>query len=591
MLGALLYLRLTSLKNITLSRLRRLKQPKYFLGALAGIAYIYFIFYRQLSGGSTALAGLPAGLSEGLAPTFDLTATLSVFGALVLLVIVLFTWALPKEKPGLPFSEAEIAFLFPAPISRRRLIHFRLLGAQIRILVSAVIFTLISRGWSFLGGGALTHVLGWWLILTTLNLHFTGAALTINRHIDNGANPAIRRWLILAGVALLLLVSVLSISNAAPPFPEGNIGPTDFFSWLARSMDRGVLYWLLIPGKLVIAPFLAANSAEFFRTVGPAALILIGHYCWVARQETSFEEASIAYAEKRAARLARLEDGTYRLGQDKVKVRREPFSLRVPGRAEVAFLWKNLLGTLPYFHARVWLGCALLTCVTVPWIVGGEHQKTGASIIITLTAIFFAYTLLLGPQLARQDLRSDLPHADILKTYPLAGWQIILGEILTPIAILTGLLWLNLLALVLALSPMADKIAWLTPSFRLTASLCIGAVIPVLCALQLLIPNAAALLFPAWFQATRQRSGGIDVMGQRLIFVFGQFLVILLSLFPAVLGAALVIFASQWLIGASAAVVLGTLVALTILGAEVACGLWWLGERFEKFDLATELRP
>jgi hypothetical protein len=591
MLGALLYLRLTSLKNIVLSRLRRLKQPKYFLGAVAGIAYIYFIFSRQLSGGSTALAGLPAGLPGGLAPTFDFNATLSVFGALVLLVIVLFTWALPKEKPGLPFSEAEVAFLFPAPISRRRLIHFRLLGAQLRILFSAVIFTLLSRGWSFLGGDALTHVLGWWLILTTVNLHLTGAALTINRHIDNGANPAVRRWLILAGVALLLLVSTLSIANAAPPFPEGNIGPADFFSWLARCLDTGLLHGLLIPGKLVIAPFLAANYAEFFRTIGPAALILIGHYFWVARQETSFEEASIAYAEKRAARLARLRDGTYRLGQDKAKARREPFRLRVPGRVEVAFLWKNLLGTLPYFHARVWLGCALLTCVAVPWIVRGEHQKTGANIIITFTALFSAYTLLLGPQLARQDLRSDLPHADILKTYPLAGWQIILGEILTPIAILTGLLWLNLLALVLALAPMADKITWLTPSFRLTASLCIAAVIPVLCALQLLIPNAAALLFPAWFQATRQRSGGIDVMGQRLIFVFGQLLVILLSLFPAVLGAALVIFASQWLIGASAAVVLGTLIALTVLGVEVACGLWWLGERFEKFDLATELRP
>jgi len=590
MLGALLYLRLTSLKNITLSRLRRLKQPKYFLGAAVGVAYFYFMLFRRFSGGSTSLAGLPSSLSAGLAPTYNFTATLSIFGALVLLAIVLFTWALPKEKPGLPFTEAEVAFLFPAPISRRRLIHFRLAGAQIRILFSAVIFTLISRGWSFLGGGALTHVLGWWLILTTLNLHFTGAALTINSHIDNGANPVIRRWLILAGVALLLLVSSLSILNAAPSFPDGNIGPGDVADWLARCIDSGLLHWLLIPGKLIIAPFLAANSSEFFRTVGPAALILIGHYFWVARQEASFEEASIAYAEKRAARLARVREGTYRLGQDKAKARREPFSLRVPGRAELAFLWKNLLGTRPYFHARVWLGSALLICIAVPWIVRGEHQKIGANFIITFTAIFSAYTLLLGPQLARQDLRSDLVHADILKTYPLAGWQIILGEILTPIAILTGLLWLNLLAQVLALAAMANNIAWLTSGFRLTASLCIGAIIPVLCALQLIIPNAAALLFPAWFQSTRQRSGGIDMIGQRLIFVFGQLLVILLSLFPAILGAALVIFASQWLIGACAAVILGSLVALTILGAEVACGLWWLGERFEKFDLATELR-
>ncbi len=40
MLGALLYLRLTSLKNLLLSRLRRLRQPKYLLGAAVGVAYL-----------------------------------------------------------------------------------------------------------------------------------------------------------------------------------------------------------------------------------------------------------------------------------------------------------------------------------------------------------------------------------------------------------------------------------------------------------------------------------------------------------------------------------------------------------------------
>ena len=34
------------------------------------------------------------------------------------------------------------------------------------------------------------------------------------------------------------------------------------------------------------------------------------------------------------------------------------------------------------------------------------------------------------PQLLRQDLRSDLLNADLLKAYPLPGWQIVLGEVL-----------------------------------------------------------------------------------------------------------------------------------------------------------------
>ena len=590
MLGALLYLRLTSLKNLLLSRLRRLQQPKYLFGALVGAAYFYLVFFRRSSTPGLIHFIPPAGLPVAALSGFDLVAVLTVFGAFTLSVIVLFTWALPKEKPGLAFSEAEVAFLFPAPISRRKLIHFRLLGAQVRILVSALFFTLISRGWSFLGGNVFTHVLGWWLILTTLNLHFTGAALTITKLIERGVSAGRRRLILLGVVALIAVISAASLWRNAPPFPTGNFGPGAFATWLAAVLDAGLLHGLLIPGKIVVAPFLAPDLGSFLRAAAPAVTLLIAHYLWVARQEVSFEEASIAHAEKRAARIARIRGGGT-IGAMPAKPRREPFRLRVPGRPELAFLWKNLLSTRPYFHWRVWATCAAGIVIGVPWVA--RHDASGAftAIISVSSAIFIGYALMLGPQLARQDLRSDLPNSDILKTYPLTGWQILLGETLTPVVILTGLVWLALLAAALALEPRAATLVWLTPGFRLIATLCAAATVPVLCALQLIIPNAAALLFPAWFQATRQRGGGIDVMGQRLIFVFGQFIVILLALCPAVIGAGLVIFASQWLIGASAAVILATLLALTVLGAEVGCGLWWLGQRFEKLDLATELRP
>ena len=45
---------------------------------------------------------------------------------------------------------------------------------------------------------------------------------------------------------------------------------------------------------------------------------------------------------------------------------------------------------------------------------------------------------MIGPQLLRQDFRQDLPLADLLKTYPLRGWQLALGELLAPAAILTS---------------------------------------------------------------------------------------------------------------------------------------------------------
>ena len=30
---------------------------------------------------------------------------------------------------------------------------------------------------------------------------------------------------------------------------------------------------------------------------------------------------------------------------------------------------------------------------------------------------------------------------------------------------------------------------------------------------------------------------------------------------------------------------------IAILGVEIGAGIWWLGRRFESFDLSAELRP
>jgi hypothetical protein len=133
---------------------------------------------------------------------------------------------------------------------------------------------------------------------------------------------------------------------------------------------------------------------------------------------------------------------------------------------------------------------------------------------------------------------------------------------------------------------------WLTPELRVAGALGIALIIPVLCALQLLVPNAAAVLYPAWMHASRHRGErGIEMLGQRLIFIAGQLVVILLALLPAALAAFVLVFATQWLIGAPAAVGCAAVAVLVVLVAEVACGLWWLGGRFEQLDLSAELRP
>ena len=598
MLGALVYLRLTSFKNWVWSRLRRLRQPKYLFGAIVGCAYFYFFFFRPIDDASRASRRNAAAHA---AQSMDLTAVAmpmdwlpvaAAVGAVALLVFCALIWIVPTQRAALGFTEAEIAFLFPAPISRRALVHFRLLSGQFRSLAGAAVMMLFTNRWTFLGGNAFTHAVGWWFVFSTLNLHFTGATFTLTRLGDLGLGAWRRRAyaLILVGTIIAVAIARLPAADQFPVMREG-FGFRATGKWLVTLADTAPLSWAVWPLRQVLGPFLAVDLRQFFIALGPALAVVILHYLWVVRSAVAFEDSSIDQAQQRAARAAAWRAGDRRLGGAPAKGRGGPFRLASAGRPELAFLWKNLLSTWPYFTARVWLGCALAIVGGGLWLNTLPDWRSILPGIGTVAIMFAAYTLVVGPQFARQDIRSDLVHADLLKTYPLAGWQIILGELLTPAAILTGMLWLVLLVLAVSFQPLSAGVRWLTPQLRVVAGISLAAITPALVALQLLVPSAAALLFPAWAQTSRTRGGGPEMVGQRMIFFFAQLLTMLLALAPAALMAALLIFVLQWLIGPATAVGVAAAAVLIVLIGEVWCGVWWLGGRFEKLDVSADLRP
>lgn len=587
MLGALLYLRLTSLKNLLLSRLRRLRQPKYFAGAAVGIAYFYFFFFRHAHG--VAEKG-PAGfftLPADAAPLF-----LGV-GALALLAVMLGMWIFPSGKPGLSFSEAEIAFLFPAPIPRRGLVHYRVLNAQFSTLFQSLLYSLLFHSRTLFSAQALQVVISWWAVLSLASLHYHGSSLAIVRLADGRVSDRRRRAIVLAVVAALAVASFWSLWHGLDTLPAH----ARFDEWLPLLLESGVLPWLLAPFKLVVQPFFAVGAGAFLLALLPVLALLGAHYLWVVRMNVAFEESSIEKAGRGAARVAELRrTGMLRLGTPRHAGRRPPFDLSRARWPEFAFLWKNLLSTgRPWFTPRAWLfsaGAIVLVSAGARQWLGHDYWKVGGG-LATVGTIAGLLALFYGPLLTRLDLRQDLANADILKTYPLRGWRVLLGELLAPVAILTGIVWLGLLAWYLGLrghQPPSLSLTWLDGDMRAVFVLCGAGVAPVVIAIELLIPNAVPLLFPSWFQAVRTPGGGIDLMGQRLIFGFGQVLVVLLALLPAIGTAALLVFVTQWLVGPALAVIFATVAVALVLLGELWCGLWWLGERFERFDLSTEPR-
>jgi hypothetical protein len=358
--------------------------------------------------------------------------------------------------------------------------------------------------------------------------------------------------------------------------------------YLLAMLSSGPLPWLLTLPKLVLAPFLAPNTRAFALALAPALLVLGAHYVWVLRTATSFEDASIEKAEKRAARISAMREGKSPVGAAAARPVRAPFSLASTGRPEIAFLWKNLLSAPSLFRPRVALIAAAIIVAGCTWLVGHAAYRPMLTIVGAVALMVAAFTLALGPQIARYDLRADLLNAEILKTYPLRGWQIVFGELLTPIAILTTILWLALLAA--ALSSSTFEVASLGSKERVGIAIGLALLAPPFCALQLLVPNALAVLFPAWVQTVSNRGEhGLDVMGQRIVFMAGQLLAAAIALLPAAIGAALVFFVTQWLIGPIVAAAIACLVVFAVLAAEFWIGVQWLGQRFERFDLSAEL--
>jgi ABC-2 type transport system permease protein len=585
MVRALLYLRVMSLIGLMTSRIRRLRQPKYLSGAVVGVAYIYLIYFRRAA--RPLSAHRPGPPVPNLPPeTFTIFVDLA---ALALLVVLVVNWAIPRPA-SLTFSEAEIAFLFPAPVSRRLLIHYRLLGSQLGIALTALIFTVALRRGVPSAGNVSFHAIGWWLILFTLNLHFIGTSFVYSKLMNRSLTTARERATRIGVVSIVVLALIVWAASTLRLPQSGDTGSaSEFLKYLALQLHAGPFPWLLAIPRLVVAPYFATTGRAFLLALGFALIILIAHYIWVMYIQVSFEEASIARAEKRAARREAAQRGDWR-GQAAHKAQRSPFELRDSGRPEVAFLWKNLFSGGPIARPRTAIILALLALGGCDWLVQRPDLEPMRVFFGTIVGSFLGILLFVGSMMTRQDLRTDLPNTDILKTYPLHGWQVVLGELLAPLATLSTIIWSLMLAEFL-LFP-ANTLTWFDPTLRGAVALSGALIAPPLLAIQLLVLNAAVLIFPAWTQSAGNRAArGIEVLGERIIFVAGLFLITTIALIPAAIGATFIFLVAKWLAGVLAAIILAAIAVVLVLSVEAWLGILWLGDRFERFDLSAELRP
>ena len=582
MIAALIYLQFHSVKNRLLTRIKRLRQPKYLFGAIVGGAYFYwYIFGNLLRARRSGVTPMAAIFPPEMAMLFE------SFGAIVLLLIVLSSWIFPHQRAALAFSEAEVAFLFPAPVSRRMLINYKLLRSQFAIFFSALLMSVLA---SRSGGGMfLIRVIGWWVVLSTLNLHFLSSSFARTLLLDRGVSNWKRRLGILFIAAIAVGAIFFWVKKNFPPLTPADWKDVEHLTAYAKQiLESGPALYLLFPFRIVLGPFFSKNWADFLVALAPALLLMALHYWWIVKANVAFEEASVEHSRKLAERISAIRSNNWQAISKPKKVKRAPFALRAEGHPFVALLWKNLISAGQFISFRLWFILLVVSLGPCIALVGIAH-RSGLIMAIGFFALMIAtMSLFIGPQITRNDLRQDLLTVDVLKMYPMRGWQIVFGELLAPTAILAGLQWLCILLALVCISPPPKLAADFSLLTRLSFAFGAMVLFPMIDFVLLLIPNAAVLIFPAWFH-TKEAPQGIEATGQRLILILGQLLFFVVAMIPAGLVCVGVFALFFWLSGMTLAVPLAAMAAAATLAAEAAFAIRELGKVFERFDLSAEL--
>lgn len=594
--AVLLWLAGRTLVNMVVARLRRLREPRYAIGLLFGVAYFSLILRPRGRGSAAARQAAESWPAEANAFLLLLTAS----GLAVLLSLL---WVFRRGTPSLALSEGEVAFLFPAPLSRRAVIHFALLRPQLGVLFGAFVGTL---AFGACGSGMWRTFLGGWLALSTFQFHLQAMSFWKARLAER---PAAFRWAARGAVLALAAAAIGAVgwwlylgTVALPVVP----GPKLLRS--APAIWKGLEPWrsgfvpgvLLLPFKAALGPVFAPDGRGFLAALPASLGVLLLNYLWLAGSEASFEEATLASAEARARRRsARQATRTERLPGDR---RRAviPFPLGEKGRPETAVLWKNLLSggrRSLAFVAGVSSSAVVVLLVLPPAVLRfAPEARPGFLVAATVLPIVAVTVAIFAPLALRQDLRGDLVRAAVLKTWPLRPERLVAAELAAPllrVVVTLAVAVAATLALLggLALAPPSAGPTEV-PSLPLGTAAAIGAaallLLPAVAAVALVVQNAAVLAFPAWFPPGEERPTGLEATGMRLLGFFGTALVLALAAIPsALLSAPIVIFLREPL--GPVTFPIAALAASMPLWGETLLGVGLLARLWERFDPSLDL--
>ncbi|HET9425941.1 MAG TPA: putative ABC exporter domain-containing protein [Gemmatimonadaceae bacterium] len=513
-LRAFSYLTWHTLRNRTWTRIRRARNPRYAISAIIGAAYFWFFLIHN-----------PGQVPRAIGSSFnDMWVVVSTLG---LVIFATSWWLFGGDKTTLAFSLAETSFLFPAPLSRRAIIGYKLFRSQLTILINAAIFIfLMRRGIGYLPSGY--RAISLWTLFTTLNFHRVAAALVRTSWIEHKRH-AFRRNLVPTLVVATMIIGVLVAAFdgwAAVVAVQRSQGIFEAVGAARRVIDSAPASYVLWPVRALVAPVFALTVAEWVAALPAAFLVLMLHVWWVLRTDAAFEESAIAASYERVRRIEAFKARRLTAPRPE-EISRTGIALPVKGHPAIAIVWKNLLCLRRTFQLRV-LIAPLLMATVWGWAFAGRRGLVAAIAIgcATLAGLLTFF----GPMLVRNDLRQDMQNLTALKTIPLSGRTVVMAEVMSsalPIAaaqfliVVIGGICATLMDSPLPVTLVATIIAASLPALLAFATVMVA------------VQNGAPVLFPGWVRLGTVVGGGMENLGQGVMSMGIILILVMLLMIPA----------------------------------------------------------
>jgi hypothetical protein len=336
---------------------------------------------------------------------------------------------------------------------------------------------------------------------------------------------------------------------------------------------------VLWPFIAILRPPFAGSTAAFAAAMGPSLLVLAAVTAWMLASDATFDAVAgqgggaSAHVEPQAAVV-------------RARARSVGWTLALTGRPDVALLWKGAMATIRGLNGKTWRYAAPalfgVSGISFGVMQANRMQGPAAALCVVSTIVAFA-AVLLGPQIARLDLRTDFEHLDLLKTWPIRAGDVIRGEMAWPVLIVSAMMWAGVLVAALFSSPALPTVPFVSRwSFAIAAAFA-G---PALIAAQFAVHNTATIFFPAWVQLGRQRTRGVDAMGQRLIMLAAIVVSLALFALPGALAGGVIWLLLHRLAG-DVVFVPAAIVFAGIVLVEVLAVTELLGPAYERIDVTS----